>query len=271
MFGISGRVIAGAGGNRNIPTFADVDVQAHIDRLSDRTDGIDFALNDLIVGLKSDGVWSHIDVLCVQHNTQADSLFDLTAQQDSATIAATWTSTGWDVMNTKRIDLQLLPANATNLGIENSHAIIYTNTDLDLSTATDSAILSASSGLFTNLIILGIGSAANTLGFTAWSLIKEGNITATAQSGFAGGSAIGKDLAMINEFGTITTTTTAQNSTGLPTLTFQLGGQSGSFPSGLATSASFTAWGVGDGLTLAQLTSYRTRIDTYMLAMGWQV
>ena len=107
MFGVGGRIAAGATGERHI----DPDAQIHFDRLSSPSAALKNALNTLIKGLKSSGVWDNIYAICVQHNIQGESLYDLKGTQDSTNLAgATWSSAGWSLgVTTGLMDTQVTP------------------------------------------------------------------------------------------------------------------------------------------------------------------
>lgn len=63
----------------------DADTLAHWARVSDKTDGTLFThLNKLIVGLKDDGIWDLIDIICVVHKSEADSLLNLKGTAEDA-------------------------------------------------------------------------------------------------------------------------------------------------------------------------------------------
>jgi len=57
---------------------------AHLSDMTDTTNPVlNLALNELIRGLKTDGIWSKIEILSVIHDNAADSLLDLKRLQNA--------------------------------------------------------------------------------------------------------------------------------------------------------------------------------------------
>jgi len=128
MFGISGKVIAGAAGKRNF----DLDALIHLARLTAPSRRLEDALNALIIGLKADDIWAKLDMLCVQHDSQVDSLLDLRGNQDSTTISSpTWSAAGWAISTAGYLDTQIAYNAASYANVGDNHLMVYTSSHAD--------------------------------------------------------------------------------------------------------------------------------------------
>ena len=268
MLGISGRIVAGAAGKRNF----ELEALTHIARLSSPSRALETALNTLIAGLKSDGIWDNIYAICVQHNIQGESLYDLKGTQDSNNLAgATWTSSGWSLGNdTGVIDTQVVPTSSGGvIALNDNHLMVYMATTL----TGDGMIMGGGANTSNQISMMYaiLGLTPDTIGYYGDGILHAftGRITIVDPSGFFVGSLLSGTSAMrVN--GTEATIAETSNSSTPGANSLYVGDFNGAFPDLLNPSETFTAWASGAGLTATQRVDYYNHIQDYMVTMGWE-
>ena len=269
MLGVSGKIVAGAAGKRNF----ELEALTHIARLSSPSRALETALNTLIAGLKADGIWDNIYAICVQHNVQGESLYDLKGTQDSTNLTgATWSSAGWSLGETTGLmDTQVVPTSSSGMIVVNdNHLMCYLATTL---TDTTCYLMGAGSAPLDFISIRYGVNPAGKLSYVgdSWSTQAGANLTITTPGGCCLGSYLSGTSRMRAGSSQTSSSQTPANST------------NGSAPihvghgnSNLALlppnpSETFTAWSSGSGLTPTQFNDYYTHIQDYMVTMGWEV
>ena len=267
MFGVGGRVIAGATGERHI----DPDAQIHFNRLSSPSTALKNALNTLIVGLKADGIWDNIYAICVQHNVQGESLYDLKGTQDSTNLTgATWSSAGWSLGNdTGLIDTQVVPTSSSGMVAANdNHLMLYLATTL---TDVNATLMGGSNSLNDHIAVSYGISSALAMAYQGDSFFAGDNarLTITTPSGCVVGSLLANASAIRVGASEATATETPTNPT-CGNLSLYVGTSQGALGNITNPSETFTAWASGSGLTATQRADYYTHIQDYMVTMGWE-
>ena len=267
MLGISGKIVAGAAGKRNF----ELEALTHIARLSSPSRTLETALNTLIVGLKADGIWDNIYAICVQHNVQGESLYDLKGTQDSTNLTgATWTSAGWSLGNdTGVIDTQVVPTSSSGMVAANdNHLMLYLVTTL---TDVNATLMGGSNSLNDHIAVSYGISSALAMAYQGDSFFAGDNarLTITTPSGCVVGSLLANASAIRVGASEATATETPTNPT-CGNLSLYVGTSQGALGNITTPSETFTAWASGSGLTPQQRLDYYNHIQDYMVTMGWE-
>jgi len=266
MFGISAKVIAGAEGHRNY----DVDALTHIGRLSSPSTQLQGAINTLVVGLKIDGIWDKISVLCVfPKTTSAESLYDLKGVQDSTTVDSPFylTGFGWLVgSGTGLINTQYSPVDSSLMNADDSHMMTYFNT-----TFTSGNLMGAGTSTSSQYsFVCNTGSVTSgTIAYLGedWISGLKAELAVSSPSGFFLGSLLsGATATRVNS--TEATNSGGAISAGDTANDMYVGNFNGAFSGIITPAARVTAWAMGGGLTAQERIDYYTHIEAYMVTMG---
>lgn len=249
----------------------DPDAQTHINRLSSPSSALKTALNTLVVDLKADGIWDNIYAICVQHNIQGESLYDLKGTQDSTNLAgATWSSTGWSLgTTTGLIDTQVVPtASSGIINVNDNHLMCYLATSL----TDDSCYLMGSDSGTQSIVTMryGVGAAGAMIYIgDAWASSVSAIVIATPSGCCIGSLLSGTSRIRVAASQHSIAITPAAPSTSTNSIYIgQSNGSLGVLPPD--PSETFTAWASGGGLTAQQFDDYYTHIQDYMVTMGWE-
>ncbi len=253
-------------GGRNI----DEDVQNHLSRLTSTDSALRRDLSNLILGLKTDGLWSKIEILCVVHDVEADSLLNLRG----TAIGPDSTKTGSpafvadqgftpDGTGTDYLELGRTETTATLYDLYDAHSFVYRRTDV----SSDGDRLMALGRVTTPSVyqsaIYKFPGGTN-IGFIIQSHVMTG-VAGTIGFFICSISAIDDRIARVND-------TTASDATSkahiLRTQTINIGS---SYTGGNYAEDEIAAWGIGSQLTATELGLYENRIRTYMQARGADV
>jgi len=250
---------------------ADHDAAAHFARISPSDVTIYAHLHELIVSLKQHGIWPQIEVLCVAHDNEADSLLNLTGGTDSTkTGTPTFVAnTGFEcVAGTDVIDLNIAMSSASLYDTDDHHLINYvTNTTVGSNTT---ALYSFDSGApfgFQNEGIIRAGSTSVSFYNLGVSLsVSVGGAAGSAEKGFLGMCATTASARAARVNDTENTGVATSGSTKLTTNFICKGGDTGS-----ADQTHHACWGIGGPLTATQLGLYENAIRKYAQARGFDV
>jgi hypothetical protein len=221
-------------------------------------------INDLIAGLKTDGVWDKLDVLWVlaAHDAQAARLnwktpasFALTAVNSptfttdrgyAGNGTTSYLNTGWDPtnngVNTLQNDAHIAAWNRTSRGTNNSVIAGAQNPQLAIYPRTGSGI---SGGVH------GAGlTAANS---DSSGLVMQERTGASATRAYRNGSSLG---------------TGTDTSTGRPSVDVYIGGLNASGSFAVGTTDQCAAVSIGGSLNTTLALALYNRLQTYMTAVG---
>lgn len=248
----------------------DVDVLTHLQRLSATPSyTVTNALNTLVKGLKTDGLWTILDDLCVYHANGTDAVLGLKGTQDSVSSGSpSYTSDGFTI-NQESGSYAYLNTQMNRDGVLN-----YTTDDCTIFMYGKNYTSSPAGGAYsfgqnTNLGVANIEFASGINNFIA------GNATINSinadTDGFRCISRTTSTRADSLDSGTAGFSTDS-NSTPAPTVDIYIGvtNNAGS-PAGASSGArtfSCSAWGVGGGMTSSQQANLRSRIETYLTSVG---
>lgn len=268
MFTSSAKVVAGAEGHRNY----DVAALTHIRRLTSPSTKLQGAINTLVVGLKTTGIWDKISILCVfSKTTSAESLYDLKGLQDSTTVDSPLflASLGWVVgSGVGTISLQYSATDSTLLGYNDSHLMCYYNTGVTAGNLMGAGATSATQNTFA----YNTGSVStNNLAYLGddWVSGRKAVINqAPTIAGFFVGSLLSGTAATRMNTTEVTSTAGSLLGSGETTNDMYVGTMNGAFTSPLSPTARTTAWAMGGGLTTQERADYYTHIQAYMVTMG---
>lgn len=240
----------------------DPDVAAHFERMSSTDGALRAALSRLILGLKSDNLWPKIEILNVVHIGQSDSLLNLKGASigaDSTVVGSpTFTANrGFTTLgSTNYITMGFAETDAAILGLYDSHFFAYANNNGGA--GGDTVMLTDEANQTVNSVNLLTGS-------TVFGIQSLYSLSVAANGGdFSCGSctAINRRDAQV---GISTASSTASTSHTLSSIDFSVG-----FDVGDATATNqFACWGIGSGLTAAELLKYRNRIQGYANDRGF--
>ena len=246
----------------------DPDVMNHLVRTTSPSAALALDLENLILGLKADDLWDKLDVLCVAHPTEADSLLNLkgvstgapdSINQNGCAFAAdrgftTSTSGG------AYIDLDTTEDAAPLYLQDARHFFVYTRTFNSGGT-----IFSADGGI-TRILLYETATPDQAAIFVGNAYVT---IDQDVPIGFICGSAVGTNLtrAALNE--TQGANAVSSHAVLEATDTILIGAFSGT--ASVQVNDQFSAWGIGGGLGSAQIAAYESRIRTYLTARGAEV
>lgn len=254
----------------------DLDVANHIARLdAAETTTVKAAVSALIIGLKIDNLWNKIDVLCVAHNVESDSLLNLkgnsTGAPDSIKVnSPVFTASRGFLTNASSGDRMSFNASEVSLSLYSlydAHFFQYMRTFNHTGFSRNSlGFYSAADGAS---VIAPREDISPDRIFFATQSIAGASVVQNTPIGFAGTSAVsttdrpyrlndtsGSDIFPYSSY----------------TLSTELGLIGAAPPLFAAvTGEQFAAWGAGGGLTQVELGLYEDRIRTYMQAIGADV
>ncbi len=247
----------------------DLDVGNHLRRLADKSSSADLA--NLILGLKTDGIWLKIDVLCVVGPNVIDSYLNLRGPAiapdssefsgaipftaDESFQLVSYASSG----QTNTITLNYAETDGPNLAQYDAHMMLYA---YDKPTGSDDEI-------FYNRITSTRSIITNKGTSNQWHAALQNigpNVSTTAAGTVIGSrTAIDAQETRVND--TAATNVTSFTAS-LLSLDFKIGGATSG-----TDKATFkvSAWGTGSGLTSAEMGLYEDRIRTYAQARGFDV
>ena len=237
----------------------DADVQAHFDRASTTDEALKTDLDNLIVGLKDDGIWTKLDVLCVAHDNQSDSLLNLrgTGNGPDSTLTGTPTFTtnyGFTVSSAAYVDTnQAENAGTTYLQYDANYMCYVQSTE-----AAGNAFYGCGSAFQTRM-----SDGFNQEGFT---ITIEGGGNTPVGGGGGGGVGIGSVVAIAdrrfrhNDTELANTTSTAYTLLATNFTAYSFSG-----------THDISMWGLGGGLTAIEMGDYENRLRTYAQARGFDV
>lgn len=253
---------------------------AHWARVVDKSDPtLEADLKALFTTLIADGVYDLLDDLCVVHTGMADSLLGLKGFQDSAlgntptfNSATGFTTTAAPSVGTGSwVDTQIDGNLTTKFQRDDMTAFCYvqSTSGQNFSGATLMGTRdSVSGGVLINYVDAGFTLAAASAG----TLVTE-QVNGTSNDKFYGVTRFGPagNQSILAREG-VNTTLAALADAGAYTFNpIFVGGYNtnGAIqPIGTIGTQNHTAWGVGGGLTSAQLSNLDTAISTYMVARG---
>ena len=253
----------------------DADALTHIARLSSPSAALKNALNTLIKGLKTDGVWDNIYAICVQHNVQGESLYDLKGTQDSTNLAgATWSSAGWSLGSTTGVmDTQVTPTSSSGMTVpDDNHLMTYLATSI----SGDGQLMGGGASVASQ-VSMGYGAyniALGDIGYCGDSIFNSSADAAHMTIATPSGCIIGSLLSTLSAIrvggteATVTDSTIQNTDNGANSL--HVGQANGAFADILTPVETFAAWSSGSGLSTSQRAGYYTRIEDYMVTMGWE-
>lgn len=255
-----------------VPNYA-AETSAHISRLT----GVDLddynlynALDNLIVGLKNDGIWDKVDHLAVAHYSGVNALLNLKGTSagapDATKVGASQYNARigyrFDYSDSNYADLGVTESAATLYGQHNGHAFVYLNFLNDISwtvalgmgwrsTADESKVY-----IHPDYVQCGIQG-----------VLAGGRINQAFPKGFIGQSinASNERIVRLNDSSqTVTTdfTYTLDNTNTMKVGTAALASTT------KGTDAGFAAWGYGAGLTSAELGLYQDHIQAFAVRRG---
>ncbi len=275
MLGASGRVIRIKRNNLINTTISvsDPDAQTHINRLSNPTQTLADDINNLVVGLKADSVWTQFDDFCIFHEVgePAWALYGVKGKIDSVTFgspvfgangyifgAGAYANTGIRDNGSFNFSTnsQTLMVNIKDVvGDGTDYLMGGSETTLEASQmdgfgggSTIAEYLMATSGDNLNF---GVGDDP---GF--WMASRS---TSTRSDFFINASAVNATTATDRQGSqTNNITVGALNIGGVPTTT----------PGSPIGTISAQCWGVGGGYTLTEMNLVKARFETYLAARG---
>jgi len=243
----------------------DADAVAHFARMTSTDSALRNVINDIIVGLKEDGIWNKLDAICCVHDgaNELDSLLNLKgAFFDATNVGCTFTANRG--FTTAAATLDYLRSGFTEdatTKLSESDATIFTynrNTP---------AKGGAQMGAY------------NSNGYPEWIYDSSSSVSAYMQTfsgaqtplvaGFQAASRIAGDTHICVKRTTVTFASSAAAKT-LPYYEYYIGtyNQSGSLPGGDWSDGQYAAWGCGSGMTPAEFLLLEARLQTYMTARG---
>lgn len=230
------------------------------------------AINALISALKTAGVWSTYDVLCIAGLNSTDSLINWKNPgtfNSSLVNAPTFTADRGFAGNgsSSYINTNFNPSTAGgNYSLNSAHLGLYCRTDSNPALARDMGARTAFNNDESILIL-------NESGNAFYALNADGNTTAAASGNSAGywsSSRTASNTLVLRRNGS-SFASSALGTESVPNLSMYVGAvNSGGSPVGYTT-RQYTAWSIGGGLTDLQLADEYTAIQAYMTAIGANV
>ncbi len=254
----------------------DVDIANHLARLdAAETVTVKSAVSSLILGLKMDGIWNDIAILCVAHNVEADSLLNIkgntTGAPDSSAINSPVfvASKGFtiDSANVRYITMGVNEGNCSLYALGDSHFVEYMRTFVEATNSYIAGIGNTSS--YQTAIQIFNGSPDTVIFSVQGNNAGAGrvNISQNVPIGFIGMTvqSNGTRYARLNDtIGSSAPTTHILDVTD----DMLIGSQTGVAQ---LCDEQIAAWGTGAGMTPTKLGLYENRIRTYMQAIGADV
>lgn len=243
----------------NLQTPFDADTQAHIDRMTDKSDGqLLYDLDTLIRGLKADSLWDKIAILCVCQSSSDDSLLNLKGSDtDNDSLEV-----GSPVFVADRgFTGATGAANYIDLNEDEITSSLYTLYDGHMMFYHRNSLKSKAHSEIGGIVCV------YELGVTGYTISHQnGNYSSTTDAdGFIGISALASNNRFIRNNDTVTSYTVSASHT-LAAGNF-LVGKEGSNGNGIQ----YSSWGIGDGLSSAEMANYENRIKAFMQARGASV
>ena len=229
------------------------------------------AVTELIRGLKADGVWDKTELICVVRGSEIASLTNL---KNAANIGANVGGCaftpyrGFTVSDTggKYIDSNITLGGA--ISADSNHLWAYTsNTNPPVGWSSQGVVGASRNTTNANLSVRTINAATDTNASFNGSVGLD--INADTPVGFFG---IARDSSTSMAFrinATASTSATANTTTALPGKIF-VGAINVNGGAAFFSDCRVQGWGWGSGLTATELGNLRTRIQTYMTAIGAQ-
>ena len=259
------------------------ETKAHIDRMTgDYSHGFKNDLNHLIKKLKDDGVWDVLDVICVVHEAEADSLLDLKNLSDATNVnSMTFTSDRGFAGDglTSYINSNYAPnGDGVNCVDASNSLFVYVNTH-DSSSSFHGA---HEAGTVQNTISLQVnhgiwvpgspGINTNASGsFVSEELITV-NLTksdspAQPKAGFIGGARTSNIYQHIRIDDEVANNATVGTYT-IPNIDMYVSARNESGAAANFSDSRTAAWGYGGGLDGSQLSDLKDAIQIFMEARG---
>jgi len=241
----------------------DSDAAYHFSRMSSSDMTLRGVINDLIVGLKTDELWSKVKALCPVCDNPSDSLLDIKGAHDAININSCGfiADRGFTVTPTggKYIDSNFI----ANILARTSHCLFaYIRTV----PSNYSYILGAGYSTTDQISIQNDTTGGKVRYFgDIWGTPSEPNLYPAP--GFIGGARINDvELLRINDVES-SYTKPSPSGAALTINTIYVGNFNGFTPL-IPDGVQFACWGFAEGLTSTELSNLRNRIQTYMVARG---
>jgi len=268
------RLLEGAIANK-----VDPDAAAHFYAMAGTDDQERYDLNNLILGLKADGIWSKIDVLNVLHQSEADTLLDIRGNSNATVVGSPVfdASDGFDAFTASDyVNTNFTPSTdgVKCVGDDNHFFVFFSKDETDVQNWHHNGARGADSNylhIATRFEGLAGFTRASCLSRSECAIATNASIVDTGFENFqaitretaAGQTAIIKDQ---NTYALNDSTDTlpeidmyigCYNNNGTPTVDALNNEHTG-----------ISAWGMGGGLSTAEAEALRTRITTYMTSIG---
>jgi hypothetical protein len=246
----------------------DEDAQTHFDLLSGTFDAqLRHDLNELIVGLKTDSLWTKIDVLCVAHNDETDTLRNIrgvangadTIKAGSPTFAA---NQGFTMSNENNLDTQESETSATLYGQYDGHAFVYVNTHVGAGS------VKTMIGLKAGQCFIYVDETQTPDDLVMYMQNKGRTFSGDNPVGFFGMAATAIDQHDFRYNDTTDASVASQAYTIEASNDINVGQSAGGAQD---CDEEIACWGFGGGLTAAELALYEDRIRTYAQRRGFDV
>lgn len=244
----------------------DPDVRNHVQRMSSTDGALVQDVTQLILNLKSSGLWAKIDVLCVVHDNAADSLLNLrglSAGADSLNVnSCSFTANQGYTTNSasnRHISLVESESSAVLYGTGSGHMLLYSR-----SVMTGYKTVMSGNGSITRIMFN--ESTASPDEVYAWmqSSTYYNSIVYDIPKGCVITAL--KSSTLVSRVNDTADSDAHSSPAALSTNPFILGGLNN--PASTQVDLQFAAWGVGGGLTAAEIAVYENHIRTYMQARG---
>lgn len=230
------------------------------------------AIDTLIRALKTSGVWSTYDVLCIAGLNSADSLINWKNPgtfNSSLVNAPTFTADRGFAGNgtSSYINTNFNPnTESGNFTLNSAHLGLYCRTDSDPALARDMGARTAFNSNESVLILRESGNGFAGLNANeVTTAISSGNST-----GYWSSSRTSSNSLVLRRNGSEFTSSSISSSA-IPNLNIYVGSvNSGGSPVGYTT-RQYAAWSIGGGLTSTQMVDEYTAIQAYMTAIGANV
>jgi len=256
----------------------DIDARPHFARLSNVDLKLKKDINNLIVKLKTDGVWTKLDDLYVIHKNKADSLLGLKGFKDSVAVDAGTSTVTYNAalgLNTNNngsgniayINTQIKDTGIENMSLDNMSQFFYRTARVNLAVGVLGA-MGAWTTVSGNILSIQIASDIQSAMLAGQDTTVSPVLATSAGVGFYGGTRTANNAVELRHDAETVTDALLSDAGPADADIFVGGLNLNGLPLQSVGSQDFAAWGVGGGLTSIELSNLRDAIQTYMTARG---